>query len=400
MKLNKINNKKQQESKEERMMQNKKLNILLLMVSTFLIVLAGPSVSMAANTLAGTTISNDVTVDYKVGGVDQTAVVLSVQSAAYTFVVDNKVDLTVVGKGITSVVPGAAGQGIGFTVSNTGNSTQQYALAFEQGANTFSITPAPSIYIDNGVIGTYESGTDTAYAQVDVAPGASMEIIVAGNVPIGATNGQTDVYNLLATARASAADGGGALAEAVDTTAGVEIVFADEYNIATSPGDFTGPHSGDNVEEGTASDFATFSVTTVTLVIAKSSQVISDPINGVSVNAIAIPGSVVRYTVTVTYTAGGSDATSVTISDSLNSEITGGTVAFNTQHDTCGVGEGMILTVVQGGVTVTNAVCQTNAAGGDNSDFGATAGNTVTSSNITLEAVNDVATLTFEVIIQ
>lgn len=389
----KLNNKKQQESKEEVTMRHKTLNIVLLMAFTFLIVLAVSGTSLAANTLAGTTISNDVTVDYKVGGVDQTQIVLSAQSSAYTFVVDNKVDLTVVSTGNLLVVPGSTNQAVGFTVTNTGNSTQTYALARESdGTATFTMT-SPTIYIDLGVVGTYEAGTDVAYADAttggDVAPGGTLDVIIIADTPIAAANGQIDPQNLLATARAAVT--GNALAEAVDTTAGVEIVFADEY-LAGNPGDPTGPHSGDNVEEGTASAQSTYTVNSVTLIIAKSSVVISDPVNGTT-NPIAIPGAVVRYTITVDHTAGASDATNITVSDDLSTEIGNGTIAYNTQHTGCAAGQGIILNINGGG-----NVCQTNASdsGTDDSEF---TGNTVSSSAITLPNGQD-AVVTFEVTIQ
>ena len=61
------------------------------------------SPALAAGTAAGTTITNNVTLNYKVGGVDQTAV-----SASDSFTVDRKVMLTVAeaGSATTNVSPG------------------------------------------------------------------------------------------------------------------------------------------------------------------------------------------------------------------------------------------------------------------------------------------------------
>ncbi len=377
-------------------MRNKILIIVSLMVSAFLMVLSAPGTSLAVNTPAGTTISNDVTVDYKVGGVDQTQIVMSAQSSAYTFVVDNKVDLTVTTTLNAIVIPGAADQAIGFTVTNTGNSTQRYALASELGAAVFPITniPAPTIYIDLGVVGTFEAGTDVAYVDAstggDVAVGGTLDVLIVGTIPLDAVNGNIESYDLLATA----VDAGTTTVtlETVGDDADpmvVDVVFADEFAGAA------GNHSLDTVEGGNASNTATYTVSSVTLTIAKSSTVISDPINGIT-DPIAIPGAVIQYSITITHSAGASDATDVSITDDLSTEIGNGTIVFNTQHSggVCIAGEGMILDVTGGG----GAACQTNASDSpaDDSEF---TGNTVSSSVITLTP-GDTAVLTFEVTIQ
>ena len=381
----KLNNKKEKVSKEETTMRNKILNIVMLMAVTFLIGLAAPGTSQAVNTAAGTSISNDVELTYYVGGVLQTTQNLA---APYTFAVDNKVDLTVVKTGDASVPPGSTDQAVAFTVTNTGNSTQRYALAEEQGAFTFSVT-SPDIYIDLGVIGTYEAGTDVLYGDAstagDVVAGGTINVLIVGDTPIGATNGQTDIHNLLATTVNA-----GTLvvtAESVGDDADpdvIDVVFAE-----TS----AGPHSGDvSAEDGQASASATYTVASVTLTISKSSTVISDPIN-LLVNPIAIPGAVVQYSITVTHSAGASDATNVTISDDLSTEIANGTLAINAQHSggVCTATEGTRVTIAGVGPT-----CNSNAADGDEGDI---TGNIVTATGITLQAAES-AVLTFEVTIQ
>ena len=68
------------------------------------------SPAFAAGTTAGTTVTNNVTLDYKVGGIDQNQV-----TASDSFTVDRKVNLTVaeVGTTTTSVTPGQTGGGDG-----------------------------------------------------------------------------------------------------------------------------------------------------------------------------------------------------------------------------------------------------------------------------------------------
>ncbi len=61
---------------------------------------------------------------------------------------------------------------------------------------------------------------------------------------------------------------------------------------------------------------------TVTLIVTKTSAVVSDPVNG-TVNPKMIPGAVVRYTVSVTNTGRGTvDASTVVITDSLPANVT------------------------------------------------------------------------------
>ena len=379
-------NKIKKVKKEEKTMKNIKLFVTSLTVVIMMMVFT--SSASAANTAAGTTISNDVTLTYYVGGVLQTTQNLAVP---YTFVVDNKVDLTVVNNLNANVIPGSTNQAVGFQVTNTGNSTQRYALAVETdaaGANIPMNPSPPNIYIDLGVVGTYEGGIDVLYVDAstagDIAPGGVVNVLIVADTPLAAVNGNVDTYNLLATT--VDAGGLGVTAESVGDTAGVDVVFADEFGLAA------GPHSGDVVEGGNASAQGTFTVSSVTLTVAKTSTVISDPINGTT-NPIAIPGAVVQYQVTVTHTAGASNATNVTISDDLSSEIGAGTLIINAQHSggVCIATEGTTVNINGGG-----AVCQSNVADGD---FGDITGSTVTATGITLTPGGN-AVLTFEVTIQ
>ena len=49
---------------------------------------------------------------------------------------------------------------------------------------------------------------------------------------------------------------------------------------------------------------------------------ISDPVNGVSADAKAIPGAVIEYCIAVTNAAGGATATNVTVADDLPADVT------------------------------------------------------------------------------
>jgi len=125
--------------------------------------------------------------------------------------------------------------------------------------------------------------------------------------------------------------------------------------------------------------------------VAKSSVVLSDPVNG-TLDPKRIPGAVVEYTVTISNTAG-AQATDITLADDLSSEI--GTVSFIA--DAYAPGKGIQLTApnINGGA----ALALTNTVDADQGDYGATSANTVTVGGIVLGA-GEQAMVKFRVMIQ
>ncbi len=125
------------------------------------------------------------------------------------------------------------------------------------------------------------------------------------------------------------------------------------------------------------------------ITVLKSSEVISDPVNGTT-NPKRIPGAVVEYTIRVTNTAG-AQATNVTITDDLSAESA--RVVF--LPDGYGVaGEGILVTApnINGGLVQP----LTNAVDSDQGDYSAS---TVTVGGIVLNA-GEQAVITFRVTIQ
>ena len=121
-----------------------------------------------AGTAAGTTISNQATINYQVGGVNQTAV----NSNNYQFVVDRKINLTVVttdGAAVTAA-PGSTNNALAFTLENTGNGTQDFtftAVARAGGAAAFGGTDnvnaaAVAVFVESGANAGYQAAQDTA----------------------------------------------------------------------------------------------------------------------------------------------------------------------------------------------------------------------------------------------
>ena len=376
-------------------MKNRKdYSRVVILLAGMVLAGGGASNAMAAGTASGTTISNSAVVNYDVGGVNQP----NVNSNTATFVVDTKIDLTVATTDAASVkvAPGATAQVLTFTVTNTGNATQDFNLSSTAssggtgkfgGTDNFDATSV-NIYVDSNGNGTYDSGTDTATSINDLAADGSVSVFIVATIPTGQVTGDIASYHLVAEARDAAT--GNALTETAgaDTagfTAGsVDIVFADGQGSDTA---------NDASRDAKHSSQDDYEVLTAALTVTKSSTVISDPFNSTT-NPKRIPGAVVEYTIQVDNAAGGTTATNVTVSDNLSTEIGNGTLAFKTDGYT---GGGIEVTApnINGGT----ALVLTNASDADQGDYGVTLANTVTVTGITLNAGQS-ATVKFQVTIQ
>ncbi|MBX7483008.1 hypothetical protein [Qipengyuania qiaonensis] len=282
---------------------------LLGAVSSIALIAFSSSPALAAGTAAGSSITNNVTVNYNVGGVAQTAV-----NASNTFTVDRRVNLTVaeVGGTTTSVAPGSLSQATTFTVTNTSNTPVDFALSLVQSTtDNFDITNI-RYYRDNGN-GVFDAGDTLVTFLDEIAADAVVTVHVVGDIPNTVTNGQVSNITLVANAHAAGTAsslGAKLTATAGANTAGVDTVLAD----AAAPGD-TGANQGDHA----ASD--SYTVSAAVMTAAKTSTIISDPINGTT-NPKMIPGATVQYCIAVSNAAGGAAATNVTISDILPTGVT------------------------------------------------------------------------------
>jgi uncharacterized repeat protein (TIGR01451 family) len=350
----------------------------------------------SAGTAAGTTISNQATINYQVGGVSQTAV----NSNNYQFVVDRKINLTVATTdgAAVSVTPGTSNNVLTFTLQNTGNGTQDFifsAVARSGGTGAFGGTDnvnaaATAIYVESGATLGYQSAQDTATYVDELAADGTRTVYIVGDFSSGTyANADVASYHLLAEARAggAASSQGSALTatSGADTPGSVDIVFSDGQGSATS---------NDAANDAKFSEDSDFIVSAATLTVTKASAVISDPVNSTT-NPKAIPGAIIEYTITISNASGAATATSVSFTDSLNSEITAGTVAFlPNAYDT---GKGIRVTApnINGGA----AKDITNIGSDDEGDWNVTAANTVTVTGIQVAATES-ATVKFRVQIQ
>ncbi len=366
-----------------------------------LTLLGGGRSAWAVGTAADTDIGNRATVTFDVLGTTQTVESSEAGNATTgvgagsdtVFKVDQMVDLMLVeeSSGATMVLDGQPLQALGFTLVNTGNAVQDFALStVEDLGDDFdgTVPPGPNgeYYIDDGD-GVFDAAVDTLVTFIDelpADPGDNSQAIlvwVVRDMPAGQSAGALSNVILTATALAGGATGtpGGALSD--DTGPWqqntLQIVFAD------------GAGDTDAANNGDFSDTDTFMVETASMTVQKQSRVVSDPTGDVFPDALAIPGAIVEYTITLT-NGGTAQATNVTVSDDLTTEITtNGTVAFNT--DSYGAGQGIQLDVNGAG-----AAPLTNGPGDDEGEF---VGNVVTVDSITLNPGEN-AVINFQVVIQ
>jgi uncharacterized repeat protein (TIGR01451 family) len=293
--------------------QMKQATLALLALSS----LASIESVYAEGTIAGTTITNQATVTYQVGSIDQTPI-----TSAAAFVVDNRIDLTVseTGAATTIVNPGQLNRVTTFVVQNDGNAPQGFILgADNQATNTAS--PFAGGSSDNQDVGNIRwfveagavaGGNPTNYDPTDVAlnisslaPDASIRVYVVADIPVAAANGQ--FANVLLTAAVAnnntttpAQETGVGVADDPTT---VEVVF------------------GDAGEDATESAADQYEIQSAALTMTKTSRVLSDPFNQVSANAKAIPRAIVEYTITVTNNSTTTDALNVVVTDPIPANV-------------------------------------------------------------------------------
>ncbi|HET9640327.1 MAG TPA: hypothetical protein VFP12_14095 [Allosphingosinicella sp.] len=286
---------------------------LLASASVLAAAAVAASPASAAGTAAGTTVTNSVTLDYKIGGIDQNQV-----TASDTFTVDRKVNLTVseVGTVTTTVTPGQTGAVTTFSVSNSSNAPLDFALAGSQlsggtaahgGTDNFNVSNV-KIYVDTNSNGNYDPGTDTETTYLDqVAADTSRTVFIVTDVPLGRATG--DVAGVRLTATASEATASGSLGATITQTAGantsgVDTVFADTNA------------NGNVARDGIHFAEDDYTILAASLIATKTSRVISDPFNGTT-NPKMIPGAVVEYCIAVANGAGSATASGINISDEV-----------------------------------------------------------------------------------
>jgi uncharacterized repeat protein (TIGR01451 family) len=261
-------------------------------------------------TPAGTSVTNEASVSYDVGGTTQT-----VASNVATFVVDKKINLAVaeVGGAPTQTAVNATGQVTTFTVTNLSNSVQDFRLDPDQqsvsvpvlGTDNFDVTNLRA-YLDSNNNGIYDPGVDTQTYVDELAPDATVTVFVVADIPAppGAETAIVSLNAVAATGGATGSLGADVVASSTlvaDSPTTVETVFADGSGLL------------DGVRNGQMRAFDAYHISTAVVTVGKTATVISDPVN-LLVNPHPIPGAVVEYCIKVS-NGGPSSAGNVRIAD-------------------------------------------------------------------------------------
>jgi len=320
----------------------------------------------AVGTLSNISISNNATISYQVAGLAQTTVTSSTDS----FVVDNKVNLTVVHQDPAAVVvtPGLTKQVLTFKVTNTGNTAQDYILTAAQFTSTAPGATNPfilsdttdvtnvTIFVESGTTSGYQAAEDTATFIDELAADGVATVYIVSDIPTATVN--SDIMSLSLTAQTADGGVGGTLGAATvndsgvaDTASTVEVVFADG---AGTNG------ASDAANDGKFGDTDAYSVVTAALVSTKTSCIISDPVN-LTTNPKRIPGAIIRYGIQVTNN-GTVDANLVSITDIVPNP-------FGTSANTLEVWDAACTGITSGvcAAKATNNLATTNTGAGTSS---------------------------------
>lgn len=293
--------------------------------------------AFAAGTVSGTNVESTASLSFSVNGTTSTA------TSTNTFVVDNKVDLTVatVDTQAVSVSPNTTSVILTFRVQNTGNTVQDYSLsalttsttAFSgdnEVTDTYDLSNV-NVYVDTNGNNVYDAGEDTQTYIDELAPDAQQTVFIVADVPADAANDAIAVYDL----KAQTAEGGTANTQGADILDDNKNVADDATTVQIVFADAAG--SIDAQYDGAFSSTDAWKVVTATVTVTKDSIVVSDLVNGTT-NPKRIPGAVVRYCYIVANAAGGADASGAIVTDTLDKNVlsfNGAQVAMYNGAGTC-----------------------------------------------------------------
>lgn len=301
----------------------------------------GTTAAQAAGTTAGTQINNTASVSYTVNGSPQTS-----NSTTASFVVDRKVNFTVTPDqpGYTSVNLGQTGAVTKFKVTNTTNGIQDFWLDPDQttlsiglitGTDNFDISNMHA-YVDSNGNGVYDPGVDTGTYIDELAPDASVDVFIVGDIPSSPVSIQQAQVSMHVIAAAGGQSGTkGAILIPTDLNLAnadntVDIVFADDDSDGVL-------NLGDIARNGQGRAYLAYDIgnRNVALTVTKSALVLSDGVN--LINPKAIPGATVQYCLLVNNATALTPANNVTLTDVVPTGTTyvAGSVNMGLPGGTC-----------------------------------------------------------------
>ena len=312
------------------------------------VMLASASPAFAQNTNADTLITNNVSVTYSVGGVNQTPPG-SELTAQNQFRVDRKILFTVAEKtttGTTSVTSGQQDAVVAFTIVNSSNDTLDFALAASDAPNGTTVGAGRGS--DSLIVANFEYAIDadgngalngseafvSSLTLNDVIKGGTVHVLVRSDIPVAA-NGTVAVVQLQATALNS---NGSAITAVNDSTANTADVTSGTFQTIFAE-DLT-PLLGNTARNGVSWAYDDYTIQAPILSVLKTSRIVSDGVS--SSNPKAIPGAIVEYCISVKNT-GPATATNISVTDNVptnttfvdNSVYLNGTVPDETAGRTC-----------------------------------------------------------------
>lgn len=286
-----------------------------LAAAGFLLGALAMPVAHAAGTTAGTVIENTAELTYEApdpsnpGGPGVPTTTTGTKNFAVDEVLD--VNVTVLGTGTTLVTPGSTDREIKYTVTNTGNGSEQYNLVtdFAVVGDAFDPTGV-EVWIDSDNDGVADYQYFQGTTQLVLVPDQQVTVIVRGDIPGGQTTGDDALVNLRALSDTIQTQNGTGFQT---STAGQTITTASTthngstltYNVVA------GTSLGDQMDQGK------YLVQEVTANMIKNATALH-PTLGAGVFA---PGSVVTYTLTLEVSGSGT-ITSVRAKDVIPTNTT------------------------------------------------------------------------------
>lgn len=255
-----------------------------------------PLAAHASGTAAGTAIQNTAQISYDIGGSTITAT-----SNATTLTVAEIINVNVTTlTSSVSVTPGASNQALLYRLTNTGNGSEKFHLTPNStmtGDDFDPVLAGTSIYFDTDGSNNFSAG-DTAYVagsnDPNLAPDASIVVLVVNNIPTGLANGAAGKSELTATAFTGTGTAGTIFAG--QGTGGTDAVLG--------------------VSGGRANNNGTYVAGAITLNAVKS-QVIADPFGG----SQPVPGASITYQIIITPSGTGT-ANAASFSDAIPANTT------------------------------------------------------------------------------
>jgi uncharacterized repeat protein (TIGR01451 family) len=284
---------------------------LLGAVSAIALVAISSVPALAEGTNAGATITNNVSVTFNVGGVSQNA-----ESASDQFTVDRRVNVNVNFVGTATIVsPGQSRAAIAFDVTNLSNDTVDLDLDAALRAGNAANIGNFRVFLDSDgdrVLSATELAAGPITYLDEVAEDGTVAVIVLSDIGLDAVD--ADIFDVTLTANAHAGGTVGSLGAEIVATSGANTAGVD--NVL-----FDGAGDTDLANDGAFSDTGRYTVAGALVSVAKSSRVVSDPVNGTT-NPKAIPGATVEYCITVANASGAATATDVGVTDDLPVDVT------------------------------------------------------------------------------